>query len=250
MPTDLGRYYEHGYGAYSHPNSVTEMGPALDKVRFRINMVMQFKPAGSLLEIGPSFGAFSYLAQQNGFQVTALEMDKECVAFMKNTLRINAIQVDSIELALAKLGTFDVICMWHSLEHLANPGALLAAIVRKLNPNGILVIACPNPDSLQARVLGRLWTHLDAPRHVWLGSSRFLRRILAELGCTEIMCTASDPDSLHLTDYGWAASLGSLSKNKIGKFLGRVFGTAIRFAAYPFRKKIGMAAGFIAIYSS
>ena len=63
-------------------------------------------------------------------------------------------------------GDWAAIVFWHSLEHLPDPMRHLEHAARLLVPGGVLIIAIPNPESLQARVFGRRWLHLDYPRHL------------------------------------------------------------------------------------
>jgi SAM-dependent methyltransferase len=61
---------------------------------------------------------------------------------------------------------FDIVVIWHVLEHLRDPCRVLREVKSVLKPNGMLVIAVPNNASFQARVFGRRWFHLDVPRHL------------------------------------------------------------------------------------
>ena len=58
------------------------------------------------------------------------------------------------------------VVFWHSLEHLPSAGEDLDRAVAGLRPRGVLVIAMPNADSLQARAFGDRWLALDLPRHL------------------------------------------------------------------------------------
>jgi SAM-dependent methyltransferase len=79
-------------------------------------------------------------------------------------------------------GGWAAIVFWHSLEHLPDPGTTLAAAGAGLAAEGVLVIAVPNSDSLQARVLGARWLALDPPRHLVHLTAAALRARLEELG--------------------------------------------------------------------
>jgi SAM-dependent methyltransferase len=59
----------------------------------------------------------------------------------------------------------DGVVIWHALEHLPDPGAALRRAAGWLRPGGVLLVATPNLDSLQARIAGPKWFHLDLPRH-------------------------------------------------------------------------------------
>lgn len=63
-------------------------------------------------------------------------------------------------------GEWAAIVFWHSLEHLPDAGEELARAARLLASDGVLVIAVPNADSLQARIFGERWFALDLPRHL------------------------------------------------------------------------------------
>jgi len=62
-------------------------------------------------------------------------------------------------------GDLDAAVMWHVLEHTPDPGAAVSRAAAWLRPGGVLLVATPNLDSLQARIAGRDWFHLDLPRH-------------------------------------------------------------------------------------
>lgn len=63
-------------------------------------------------------------------------------------------------------GQWAAIVFWHSLEHLRKPAATLSDAIALLEPRGLLVVAVPNYDSLQARLFGDRWFALDLPRHL------------------------------------------------------------------------------------
>jgi SAM-dependent methyltransferase len=77
---------------------------------------------------------------------------------------------------------FAAIVFWHSLEHLPKPAAALEAAARKLASGGVLVVAVPNSDSLQAKAFGDRWLALDMPRHLVHLPAKALLDRLAELG--------------------------------------------------------------------
>ena len=77
-------------------------------------------------------------------------------------------------------GTWAAIVFWHSLEHLQRPGEEIRRAASLLAPQGVLVVAVPNADSLQARLFGDRWLALDLPRHlVHLPSQALIERLKA-----------------------------------------------------------------------
>lgn len=83
----------------------------------------------------------------------------------KNT-RYKIFKKDLSEKLSLNFGTFDVITMWHVLEHITNPHQLFKNIYTLLNSQGALVFSIPSPQSLGLKEGKHLWFHLDAPRHV------------------------------------------------------------------------------------
>jgi SAM-dependent methyltransferase len=71
----------------------------------------------------------------------------------------------SIEEAQVEHGSLDLVSLWHVLEHLDDPGAALEQVASWLRPGGGLLIGVPNLASVQARIGGERWYHLDVPRH-------------------------------------------------------------------------------------
>ena len=71
-------------------------------------------------------------------------------------------------------GEWAAVVFWHSLEHLPDPGEAIRQAARLLLPGGVVVVAVPNTDSLQARAFGDRWLHLDMPRHLVHFSTRSL----------------------------------------------------------------------------
>ena len=79
---------------------------------------------------------------------------------------------------------FDVVSIWHVLEHVRNPSTTLRTIARTLKPGGVLALAVPNYSSLQRIIFGRHWFHLDCPRHLYHFRKRLLLTWLDENGLT------------------------------------------------------------------
>jgi 2-polyprenyl-3-methyl-5-hydroxy-6-metoxy-1,4-benzoquinol methylase len=202
-------------GAYDIPASLEQLEAKAERVRFRIDMVQQYAPkTGRLLEIGPSYGGFAFLAKKAGFSVDVVEMDSECCRFLKDVVGVNTICSHDVPKALAGLGQYDVITLWHVLEHLDESWKVLEALVEHLRPNGIIVISTPNPDSMQFKLFGRFWLHLDAPRHLTLIPVEWLLHFLEERGNRKVMLTTTDPDGQIINKSGWMRSCLNLLLNR------------------------------------
>ncbi|MFJ4961819.1 bifunctional 3-demethylubiquinone-9 3-methyltransferase/ 2-octaprenyl-6-hydroxy phenol methylase [Streptomyces sp. ADI96-02] len=103
------------------------------------------------------------------------------------------------ELAARQPGSYDVVSMFHCLEHCTSPQRELEAAHAVLRPGGLLVIDVPDPESRFARLLGRWWLPWLQPQHLHLVPAGNLRRRLAECGFTvlaEEHAEAHDPVDL------------------------------------------------------
>jgi SAM-dependent methyltransferase len=89
--------------------------------------------------------------------------------------------------------SFDVVTMWHVLEHLPSPIPALEQATDLLERGGMLLIATPNPASIEASLFGRRWYHLDAPRHLVLIPPSSLIAALEELGMRVLHINFSIP---------------------------------------------------------
>ena len=76
----------------------------------------------------------------------------------------------------------DAVVLWHVLEHLPDPAAALARVRGWLRPDGVVVVGVPNLDSLQARIAGPAWFHLDLPRHRTHFTARGVRELMLRTG--------------------------------------------------------------------
>lgn len=227
IPQDLGRYYPTSY--YDVPRTTAELEATARKwQQWKIDLVQRFASGGRLLEIGPAYGLFSYLAKQAEFDVTAIEMDSRCCQFLRDTVGINVVESDDTVGRLKEMPKFDVIVLWQVIEHLPDPWAVLSAAADCLATNGVLILDTPNPEAFQFRVLGPRWVHVDAPRHVTLIPAPVMVKHLAVKGLSPVLLTAADKSANGFNGWGWAFSFKYLFRNEavgaIAHFMGRVLG--------------------------
>ena len=72
---------------------------------------------------------------------------------------------------------YDIIFLWHVLEHTHNPLALVQNLKKRLNKNGKIFIAIPNFKSFDSKYYGKYWAGLDTPRHLWHFSRKSIQMI-------------------------------------------------------------------------
>jgi len=193
--------------------------------------VTQFRNGGRLLEIGPSTGAFCLLAKRAGFEVRAIEIDETCVAFLRNEMGLSVDHSGDPDLVLNRSEeSYDVICLWHALEHTPRPWAVLEAAAKRLRPGGQIFIACPNPDAWQAAIMGPRWPHWDLPRHLFAIPIPWIRQHAARLGLVVQLATTRDIGSLYLNRVGWSMAIERLA---LPARLRRVLHRIVPILAYP-----------------
>lgn len=241
-PQDLGRYYAADY--YYIPRDAAELARCAEPERYKIDMVQRFMAQGSLVEIGPSSGCFSYLAKRAGFAVTAIEMSQACCVFLRDVVGVAAIQADDEIAALGGVSDADVIALWQVIEHLRAPWELIRVAAGKLKPGGILVIAAPNPAALQFRLLGRRWVHVDAPRHTTLPSADFIAAVAAQHGLKTQLVTTQDPGSLSWNKFGWSVFCANYFSGRFAQRVARRVGHLIAWLMTPLESRAGAGCAY------
>jgi 2-polyprenyl-3-methyl-5-hydroxy-6-metoxy-1,4-benzoquinol methylase len=229
-PADLARYYQNEY--YDIP-ALEQLKAVADKDRNKIETVLKFACGGRLLEVGPAFGVFAWQAKQAGFVVNVIEMDARCCEFLRQSVEVNVSRSDSPHSAMRALPQHDVIAVWHALEHLPEPLVFLRAAAANLTDGGVLMIAMPNPDAFQFRLMGKRWPHLDAPRHLALIPAALLSSKAQELGLERVYLTSDDSDARSWNRFGWQRLL---MNRFAGKFMQRamfVLGYALSLIMAP-----------------
>lgn len=131
------------------------------------------RDALSILDIGCGTGLFLHLAQQAGFRARGIELSESAVAYARAIYGLD-VHHGTLENAELPEESFDIITMWHVLEHLPDPVEALQRVARALSPGGLLLAAVPNFASIEARIFGRRWYSLDAPRHLYHFTPRTL----------------------------------------------------------------------------
>ena len=198
VPADLDRYYGSTYHELPSPE---QLGQAAAGEAFKIEWLRRLVARGALTEIGAGFGIFACAAREY-FDVTAIEMDKRCCAYLEDVVGVRSIASDAPAAVLAELAPSRVVALWHSLEHLPDPDAVLRAAAANLQGDGVLILAVPNPSALQFAVLRGRWAHVDAPG---TSASSPSRRSPDgwRLGLQRVLCTTGDPAARHWNRFGW-----------------------------------------------
>lgn len=246
IPADLSAHYPSDY--YGFPATPQEIDRAADHERYKIEIVQRFVKGGRLLEIGPSWGAFVHLAKRAGYEAEAIEMDSRCSAFIREKIGARVVHSADPVAALRDLAPYDVIALWHVVEHVPDPWTLLRAAADRLRPGGILLIAAPSPASLQFRLQGASWPHVDAPRHVALIPLPLLSERATALGLAPAWATTRDPGSVGWNVFGWEFFFGNLSTSRRPNRWLRSLGRKVAWLLSPLERREGAGSAYTAVF--
>ena len=152
-----------GVGAPRGARLAASILAAFDRRRLRM-LRRAVPPPARLVDAGAGRGRFVASAQAAGYEAEGFEPDFARVSAARSAYGVE-LEKAGIEEVAYGAGSVDAVSAWHVLEHVADPGAAVAAFARWLRPGGALLVGVPNLDSLQARLGGARWYHLDLPRH-------------------------------------------------------------------------------------
>jgi len=182
VPSDLENYYKSE--AYiSHTNANKSV---FDKVYQRVRKHTLQKKLSlinsfvftdkKVLDIGSGTGDFLSTCKNNDWKVFGVEPSKEARTISKKN------GVDAVnDLSLLTEDNFDVITLWHVLEHVENLLEYIEVLKGKLKPDGVLIIAVPNYNSFDASYYKEHWAAFDVPRHLWHFSQESIRKLFSQV---------------------------------------------------------------------
>ena len=118
-----------------------------------------------LLDVGCGTGDFLKTSQDAGWIVSGVEPNKHAREIANQ--KTKNVVFDTTQLATFNKQSFDVITLWHVLEHLPKLEAQITLLKSLLKENGTLIIAVPNHKSFDAKHYNNFWAAYDVPRHLW-----------------------------------------------------------------------------------
>lgn len=147
----------------------------------KLNLINSFASSEKkLLDVGCGTGDFLKAAKDNNWSVLGIEPNPEARK-IANTKTNNSVY-DITQLLELEANSFDVITLWHVLEHLPKLEQHLQIFNRLLKPNGHLVIAVPNYKSYDAEYYKSFWAAYDVPRHLWHFSQKGIKQLVEGFG--------------------------------------------------------------------
>ena len=178
VPEDLNKYY----ASLNYQPHKKNKNSLFDKIynfirrrsfKYKHRIIKQYHPqAKSLLDYGTATGEFLAYMSQETFLVSGVEPSKKARDIANERLKNKvSVSIDEID------EKFDVITLWHVLEHVENPDELIEKLRKRLMPEGIIVVAVPNFKSYDAQFYKKHWAAYDVPRHLWHFSAKSIDRL-------------------------------------------------------------------------
>lgn len=126
---------------------------------------MSLKKRARVLDVGCGTGYFLAKCLEKGWSVKGVENNINA----RNVLPAIIFKdiVDGLKPLIYQSEKFDLITMWHSLEHLHDLKVVIQDMKKLLSPTGVILVACPNHKSFDASFYKENWAAYDAPRHLW-----------------------------------------------------------------------------------
>ena len=165
----IGAYYK-SEAYYSHQENKKGFIPKVYERVKSINLKHKYRLAtngmqpGKLLDIGCGVGDFLHTAEMHGWECIGVEPSEDAKAIAQK--RMKGMIITSEELESFPDGAFDVITMWHVLEHVDDLKWQVAQLQRLVKPSGRVVIAVPNYKSYDGQYYKEHWAAYDVPRHL------------------------------------------------------------------------------------
>jgi SAM-dependent methyltransferase len=200
--SDLGRYYGSRYWGGRH--GFTAEYCARRRVKL-LSRMAHLAPGSRVLDFGSGDGNFLRRSSREGWVSFGVE-----ASFLPENKAPGGYEVYTSLEGVKPRGPFDAITLWHVLEHLPDPLATLRELESMLTPRGVMVVAVPDAQGVQAETFGADWLHLDVPRHLYHFGRTSLERALGKAGLAPFRWWK------HEFEYdlmGWAQS--ALSKSRL-----------------------------------
>jgi len=173
-------YFSEQYDGGIDPDS-PQYKKRMSGEQHRTKFIKSVKRTGHLLDIGCGYGYFLDAARREGYKVHGLDVSEWAARY--------AVKKLGLSMTIGKIGdvhfpsqNFDIITMWHSLEHTPNPHMALQRAKSWLKQDGILVIDVPNYNGTDARYKWEDWVGWQLPYHYWHFTFSSLKQLLSHHG--------------------------------------------------------------------
>jgi len=176
---ELGKFYQ-SEDYISHSNTIRGVTDLIYKIaryfslKRKVRLIEKYVKVGSILDYGCGTGAFLKSCKQNHWNVTGVEPQSSARAVAKKSIA-------SVEEKIQDLTekSFDIITLWHVLEHVSDLNELVIQLKNKLTKSGKLVIAVPNRAAQDQKIYNEYWAAYDVPRHLYHFDQHTIKELMS-----------------------------------------------------------------------
>ena len=144
----------------------------------KLNLINKYQNPGKILDYGCGTGNFLNRCANNNWVAFGVEPDEDARQIASNQ---NEIEIAN-SLSNIKEEAFDVISLWHVLEHVTDLKQTMQSLVQKLKEEGTMIIAVPNPNSYDAQTYKEQWAAYDVPRHLYHFTQETIAKLATQQG--------------------------------------------------------------------
>jgi SAM-dependent methyltransferase len=187
-PGEIGRYYKsEKYISHTETSKGIVNWLYLRVRRFTLSGKRKFiedvarLKNGALLDVGAGTGAFLHHMKQAGWQVDGVEPDDEAIRRAEKQYGLRL--MPSSKLFNLEEKSFDVITLWHVLEHVHDLHGYIEQLKKLCKTGGRIFIAVPNYTSYDAEYYNSFWAAYDVPRHLYHFSPAAMQELMKQHGC-------------------------------------------------------------------
>lgn len=236
---ELGDYYK-SEEYISHSNTSKSLIAFMYKIvrTFTLGQkeryIRKFVSRGTILDFGCGTGHFLHYCKSKGWKGLGYEPDQSAAEFARS----RGLTVYSNDSGLLfDNQKFDIITLWHVLEHLPDLKGTISSLAKSLQTNGFLIVAVPNPESYDAKIYEKYWAAYDLPRHLYHFNSSNLKQLFKEFNFELMQTKAMYFDSFYVSMLSekykngksniirafWNGLLSNIKASRSGEYSSRIY---------------------------
>lgn len=229
---ELGKYYKsddylsHAHSSRNLLSTVYKFLRAYNLSRKYQHVISHSTNQGKILDIGAGTGEFLDYCKKKGWDTFGVEPSDNARNYATRAYQLKMVEKTDDPGLVDK---FDVITLWHVLEHVPDLHEQIAQIKNLLKPDGTLILALPNFDSPDAKKYGAYWAAWDVPRHLYHFNQKSVLHLCNKFKFEPIEIIPMKLDAYYISllsekykkgksNYFSAAKNGFLSNNSARKY--------------------------------